>query len=351
MPTLEKRNGWYSIRYTGPDGKKCRVAVNKLAGRKITLKREAEEVYTRWLVDRSTRFAPAVAVSLTSILDRYIRHADTSMTPDSARTEIARIREFVAWCTDHGIGLPSQVTPLLIEDFKQDVLEGGAKPVTTNRYLERVRAFFNQAIAWRLCETNPFTGVRMLKVHQREPRFLSDDEIARLLVATDGDLRDVVTVALQTGARETEIVRIELAHCREDGIHLVKTKSYRPRTIPYAPGVWEIVERRTELGRYTDATRKSAIYLFDNGRGQPLQGASTWYYWLRLAYARAGISGANFHTLRHTFATRLVRAGVNMRVVQELMGHAHIQTTLRYVHLYDDDRERAVERLTLPGHK
>jgi integrase/recombinase XerD len=234
---------------------------------------------------------------------------------------------------------------LLIEDFRQDVLEGGAKPVTANRYLERVRAFFNQAVAWRLAEANPFTGVKMLKVHQREPRFLSDDEIARLLAVLDGDLRDVVIVALQTGCRETEIVRIELAHCRDDGIHLPKTKSYRPRTIPYAPLVAEIVSRRK--GNQSPPM----IYLFDNGRGQPLQGASTWYYWLRLAYARAGIIGANFHTLRHTFATRLVRAGVNMRVVQDLMGHQHISTTLRYVHLYDDDRERAVERLVLPEMK
>lgn len=83
------------------------------------------------------------------------------------------------------------------------------------------------------------------------------------------------------------------------------------------------------------------------GSNEPVSG-SAWYGRLRFSYARAQIDGANFHSLRHTFASRLVAAGVNIKVVQTLMGHADLTTTLRYVHLYRGDTQKAVDRLELP---
>jgi len=126
---------------------------------------------------------------------------------------------------------------------------------------------------------------------------------------------------------------------KADGIHFIKTKSYRPRTVPYAPGVREMLDRRRRDGQ---------VYVFQrDGSPEPVSGGA-WYARMRLAYARAAIDGANVHSLRHTFASRLVRAGANIKVVQTLMGHANIQTTLRYVHLYQGDSEAAMGRLILP---
>jgi integrase len=342
MASLEKHGRYWSIYWREPGGRARRLAVNKVAGRKILRKGEAEDVLARWTAEHGTRFAPMVPGFLGDLLDRYRRHAEQRFTPDTFRSEMTRINEFVSWCTDRGIARADQVSALTIEDFKAARIEL-AGPTTTNRYLERVRAFFNQAIVWRFVTANPFDGVKMLKTHQVEPRFLTDDEIVRLLDVTSGDLHDGIMIALQTGCRETELVRIEWGDVRDDGIHFRKTKSYKPRTVPYAPGVPEMIDRR-RLAR-TPKVR----FLFDTGSGGELWNSGQWYSRLRFAYARAQIDGANFHSLRHTFATRLVRADVNLKVVQTLMGHADVATTMRYVHLYQGDAQRAVSRLVLPN--
>jgi len=86
-------------------------------------------------------------------------------------------------------------------------------------------------------------------------------------------------------------------------------------------------------------------FVFDNGRGQPLHCPD--YYTENFAkiLKKAGIADGNLHTLRHTFVSRLVMAGVDLTTVKELAGHASIATTMRYAHLSPDHKARAVELL------
>ena len=337
MAFLQKRGAHYSICYRDPAGRSRRVSVNKLAGRKIPKKSDADAIMERWLSERN-RYAPAISYTLEELFERYDRHARASFSPDTYRTEMSRLREFIMWCGDRGIVTIGQLTPLAIEDFKQGRLASG-QPVTVNRYLERIRAFLNMMVNWRLASDSPFAGVQMLKAHQTERRILSDEEITRLFEVVRGDLADFVTLALQTGGRETEVSSLKWEDVKPDGIHFIKTKTYIPRRVPFAPGVGEMLDRRRKDGQ---------VYVFQKADSpEPVSGGA-WYARLRLAYARAQIDGANVHTLRHTFASRLVRSGVNIAVLQKLMGHVNIQTTLRYIHLYSGDTEAAVSGLNLP---
>lgn len=341
MAYLEKRGGYYSIRFRDGGRIARRISINTLAGFQITRRTQAQQVFERWLALRGSRFAPVVPGTLTELLCRYRQYAQQHFTAETYRSEVRRITEFVSWCGDLGITRADHVTASLIEDFKLQ-RRRRCGPVTVNRFLERIRAFFNYAVTLRFVTESPYRGIRMLPVHEQEPRCLTHEEIARLLAAISGDFRDGVIVALQTGCRESELVGIKLADCRPDGIHLLKTKSYKPRTVPYGPEVLAMVERRRANSQIF------GVHLFDNGRGQPLWSAANWYARIKAAYRQAHIEHATFHSLRHTFATRLIRAGVNIKVVNTLMGHADLKTTMRYLHLEQGDKERAVQKLLLP---
>lgn len=119
---------------------------------------------------------------------------------------------------------------------------------------------------------------------------------------------------------------------REFGFH---TKSDKPRSIPI----------NSELEQILNNLPVRRRFVFDNGDGQPLYCPD--YYTQNFAkiLKRAGIKNGNLHTLRHTFVSRLVMAGVDLTTVKELAGHASISTTMRYAHLSPDHKARAVELL------
>jgi integrase/recombinase XerD len=342
MPSIEKRGNYWSIKWSD-NGRQRRQSIDRLVKRHVESRSEADAIYRKWLLENSnSRYDPAPKIRLGDLYTRYRDHAARVWSAESFRVDMPRLQSFILWCGEHGLQYVEQLTPIHIEEWRVSLLDQKMQIQTANKYLERSRAFFNRLKAWRLIERSPMDGIEMMKYQKKEMRVLTDKEIAELLLmCTDEDLRDVVTLALQTGCRQSEIVHLRWSDVRDDDIHIPKTKSYRPRTIPFGPGMRDLIERRRRKRGPRD------VFVFDDGTGEPRSG-NTWYHRLMGAYIRADIVGADFHTLRHTFASRLVRAGVNLKVVQALMGHSDIKTTLQYVHLYDGDREAAVGKLSLP---
>lgn len=347
MPKLEKRkDGGWSITYVKADGKHSRVSIKTLLGRPPVDEVEAEQVFTKWMVKSiQTEYSPAPRETLADLLKRYEQFAKNRWGKETYRVAMPRLTGFIQWAGEQGAMYPDQVKPILLEDYRHELLGRGSQPITANRHLEVIRAFFNRLHAWQMIDRSPVDRLEMQKVHKSEIRILTDEELQLLLVSckVDPELFDVIFLAIQTGMRRGEIERLKWEDVKSDGIHLPITKSFRPRTIPYAAGVQDMLTRR----RTTKPIQ--AVYVFDNGDGTPISG-NVWYHRLRDQYAKLGITGADFHALRHTFASRLIRSGANIKVVQSLMGHADISTTMQYIHLYDGDRRRAVEALSLPDY-
>lgn len=343
MPSLEKRkDGGWSISYVNGSGKRTRVSLKSLAGRAIVDEADAEAIYHKWLIKNVvTEYSPAPRETLEDLFRVYDSYVSKRWSPESYRVDMPRLKDFLQFAAEQGAKFADQVKPMLLEDYRTELLGRGMAPQTANKYLERVRAFFNRLKALHLVDKSPVEGIEMQKTHKPEMRLLTDDEIRRLYQVIEGDIADVVTVALQTGMRQSEICRMRWYDVKPDGIHIPKTKSYRPRTIPYAPCVKSLLEQRREDIKNTPS------YVFGDRSGEPVPG-QVWYLKLMGGYMRAGIEGANFHTLRHTFASRLLRSGANIKVVQTIMGHADLKTTLQYVHLYEDDSKRAMAVLNFP---
>ncbi|TAA11079.1 DUF4102 domain-containing protein [Pseudoxanthomonas winnipegensis] len=240
---------------------------------------------------------------------------------------------------------------------------------TAGRDFACLRSALSKAVEWRLIEQNPLLGIRQRSVQSRKVvRFLSQDEEARLrsaLAARDqtgvqgrsnanalrrkygqptlpdlapgayiDHLTPVVLLAMNTGMRRGELLTITWADVNLEAkmltIRAEHAKSGRQRHVPLN------VEALDVLRRWRSVDCKPAQRVF--AVGDVKKG------WGKLL-TDAGIEQFRFHDLRHHFASKLVRAGVDLNTVRELLGHADISMTLRYAHLAPDTLAAAVEKL------
>jgi integrase len=201
----------------------------------------------------------------------------------------------------------------------------------------------SKAVEWKLLSANPFRGVRSLNVPTRMERILELHEETRLLVACSSIrscyLRPVIVLAFNTGMRRGELLSLEWEQIdlmrRRIRILNAKTASSE-RSIPMNYTVRGLL---CDLGQKRNSKLVFASKRRDGERFLDLKKG------FKRAVKLAGIPKIRFHDLRHTFATRLVQAGVDIITVQHLLGHARISMTARYAHSPDQARVAAVERL------
>lgn len=221
------------------------------------------------------------------------------------------------------------------------------KPATVNRELTLAKHIMNKAVEWKLIADNPFRGVRNLKVQKSIERILEPDEELKLLAACDrvraGYLRPVVVLALNSGMRRGELLALEWTRVdlNQRMIRVINAKSDAgDRIIPMNATVHLLLSERTKTATSPlvfPSNRKPGERFVDLKKG------------FHKAVALAGIPHVRFHDLRHTFATRLVRAGVDIVTVQNLLGHSRITMTARYAHSLADVKIAAVSKLDLAG--
>lgn len=222
-----------------------------------------------------------------------------------------------------------------MDRYKQKRKEEGRSEVTINRELAFLKNMFNVAIQWGKATENPVKKVEMYREDNSRTRFLSEDEEARLLAEGKPHLYRVVVTAIHTGLRRSELLslswnNINFEH-RLVTVEAAYSKHGEARSVPMS----------LRLTQTLEPIRISALNapVFLNNEGKPYRDITTSF---NSAVRRAGIQDFTFHDLRHTFASRLVRRGVDLTTVKELMGHKHINITLRYTHLSPGHKHSAI---------
>ena len=239
----------------------------------------------------------------------------------------------------------NKITPQHLEAFKAHRLEK-VSGVTVNLELRTLKSFFNTALKWELIEKSPFHAVRMVRIPEQHPAYLSLPEIQVLLSAMNMKwLRDVTLFALNTGLRRGELINIKWNDIDfSNNILFIRntntftTKSRTERTIPL---------NKQAINILRDILRTSE-YVFTNSMGGKLRGkfVSECFH---EKVIRTGInSRIHFHSLRHTFATYLVKKSVDLFHIQKLLGHSTISVTMGYSHLASHDLHEAVNKLSIP---
>lgn len=215
---------------------------------------------------------------------------------------------------------------------------GKRKNSSINRFLEILSKMFNLAIDNGELTENPLKKIQPLKEDNHKIRFLTVEEEARLYASIDLKtpyLRPIVTTALQTGMRRGEIFGMKWDNIDLNNrvIHVLDTKSGDSRPIPISDVLYETLK----------SMPRTSEYVFTNPKtNQPYVDIKKSF---NLVREHAGIENFCFHDLRHTFATRMVMAGVDFLTLMELLGHKNIKTTMRYAHVIPSRKIDAIKKL------
>jgi len=219
-------------------------------------------------------------------------------------------------------------------------------------YLEiaALRALYRFAENERLLPANVAENLSLPRRWKRLPKALTNDEITKLLTPalpeTPESLCDqaILELAYASGLRLSELknLRLEQLHLDAGFINVIG-KGNKERVVPVGRQAVEALNRFIQVGRPKLVTPKSPANVFLTRRGTPFASVTLW---LRIKHRvlRAGVSrNITPHMLRHSFATHLLEHGADLRVIQELLGHANISTTEVYTHV-TGNRLREIHR-------
>jgi len=241
---------------------------------------------------------------------------------------------------------------LMLEQYQTERTHAGNKPATINRHLAAVKHMFSKAVEWDMVEEEVQKRVRRVKLlaeNNRRLRYLAFEECLALIENCDNHLRPIVVMALNTGMRRGEILILKWDNVdmKHGFILLDVTKNGERREIPINETLKTTLEPLYQGTK--DRPRRVDVpdVFYDAKTEKPYKRVTRSFL---TACRRAGIRDFHFHDLRHTFASHLVMAGVDLTTVKELLGHKTLAMTLRYAHLAPTHKVTALdilnERLT-----
>jgi integrase/recombinase XerC len=256
----------------------------------------------------------------------------------------------LAWLSEQQLGITTcvELDARTLRAFAAEAAENNASPATIARRVAALRAFGRFLATTERLSANPAAALRSPRRGRKLPHYLETEAIERLLAAPSEEpdeetrLRDTAILELlySTGMRVGEIVGLD--DRRIDclgGIVLVRGKGRKERLAPLGrPAIiafehYKTIRDQTHGRGAADRGSFLSVKKGRKGGGRRLADRDV----RRLLdghLARAGLSGKTSpHTLRHSFATHLLRAGADIRAVQELLGHASLNTTQIYTHL------------------
>lgn len=293
-------------------------------------------------------------MKLDRAVDAYLRHISierglSENTVSAYRRDLAVYR---SWLAERDVLDTAEVTTALVAQFAAERASAlpPAAPTSLARLQSSVRGLHRFLVREGITDTDPSDRLKPPKAPQRLPKALSIDQIESLLdaagpapggaVEAEGlRLRDRALLELlyATGARVSEVMQLDVDDLSHGDVLRVRGKGSKERIVPigsYARASVDayLARERPELSRRGRATPR----LFLGARGAPLSRQGAWLI-IQSAAERAGLTAhVSPHTFRHSFATHLLQGGADVRVVQELLGHASVATTQIYTHVTVD---------------
>ncbi|MFS0733323.1 site-specific tyrosine recombinase XerD [Microbacterium sp. 1P10UB] len=287
-------------------------------------------------------------------VDAYLRHIslERGLSDHTAAAYRRDLAGYVQWLAERGIDDSDDVSAATVAAFAAERASAQPPPAASSlaRLQSSIRGLHRFLTREGLATDDPTGRLRPPKAPQRLPKALTIEQVEQLLDAAGpapadaapGDLlglrdRALLELLYATGARVSEIVQLDVDDVAHGDVLRVRGKGSKERIVPvgsYARAAIDAyaTRARPELSRRGTATPR----LFLGARGAPLSRQSAWLI-IVAAAERAGLTAhVSPHTLRHSFATHLLQGGADVRVVQELLGHASVATTQIYTHVSVD---------------
>lgn len=280
-------------------------------------------------------------------VDAYLRHVtiERGLSEHTVGAYRRDLDVYLAWLTETGIEDTSAVTGAIVSRFITDRSAIVPPPAATSlaRLQSSVRGLHRFLVREGIELEDPTGRLRPPKMSQRLPKALTIDQVERLLAAPSAEepigIRDRALLELlyATGARVSEAVGLDVDDLAHGDVLRLRGKGSKERIVPIGSFARDAVDAYlTRVRPALAAKGKASARLFLGARGAPLSRQSAWLV-IRAAADVAHItSEVSPHTLRHSFATHLLQGGADVRVVQELLGHASVATTQIYTHVSVD---------------
>ena len=288
-----------------------------------------------------------------SLVEDFLQHLrhERGQAEHTQRTYAALLNKFVTWAGSQGLSdwrsVELRHLMAFLQHERQRALANAPKDSprrlsSESVYLEiaALRAFYRFAENEKLLPANLAENLSLPRRWKRLPKALTDREIEQLLAPetpeTPASLCDqaVLELAYASGLRLAELrnVRLEQLHLEAGFINVIG-KGNKERVVPVGRQAVAALQRYLEAGRPKLVTPRSPAAVFLTKRGTPFAAVTMWLR-VKQRVRRAGIArNVTPHMLRHSFATHLLEHGADLRVIQELLGHANISTTEVYTHV------------------
>lgn len=290
--------------------------------------------------------------TLSDLFERYINEYTVM---NKAERTIRQDRGFAKNMLEFfGDALLSEITPNRISSYKAHLRAKGLSAATINMQRGVLSHVFKKAVReWEWVKENPVEKVSRERIRNARDRWLTIEEANKLLNACviyatgRGNikvphywLQEIVFFDLNTGMRMDEVLSLEWPHVDlfRKTVTVIRSKNGEKRTIPLNQKAFELLKTKTKA---RDILSK---YVFASEVGTKINSGNLRRSFYN-ALERAEITDFRFHDLRHTFATRLAQAGVDLYKIAKLLGHKDIKMTQRYSHHYPESLRDGVEVL------
>jgi len=330
MGIFQKRNNWYIDYYLKGRRKRKKIGPSKKLALQVL-----NDVHLKIAKGEYLGIYEDKKIPFNEYTEQYLDYSKANKAKSTYQRQdricVARLTSFFK---DKYI---FEITAQMIEKYKAKRLEN-VSPASVNRELACLKHMYTKAIEWGYVRENPAKGVRLLKESPGRLRYLNPEEVERLINACADHLRPIVITALNTGMRKSEILNLRWKEIdlKNRKITVINAKNNESRVIPINQTLYQKLSSLS--------TKSNGEYAFPDRNGRPFKEVKKAF---SSALQKAKIQDFRFHDLRHTFGSHLVMQGVDIRTVQQVLGHKEIRMTMRYSHLSPEYVQKAIERLDM----
>ncbi len=331
-----KRSGgiwWTSIRHNGKRIQKSLETSDRKLAKAIEAKVKTEIVegtYFEKLIGRNKTFK--------DMMDKFLKVYAPKVSSNMQRSYTTSLKHLNPFFGESNL---LSISPKMVSRYKVLRNDEGAAPASVNRELSMLSKAFNLAIKeWEWLKDNSASSVPKEKENNERDRWLTKDEEKEILENSPEWLRDIIIFALNTGLRLQEFLSLEWSRvnlvCRT--ILIKETKNGSPKTLPLNKIALDVLNQRSKV----KSIKNDYVFFNSNGKKINPHVLRTSFY---TVLEKVGVENLWLHDLRHTFATRLAQADVDLYKISKLLGHKDIKMTQRYSHHCPDSLRDGVEIL------
>jgi len=280
----------------------------------------------------------------------YFSFMEMDKSEHTIRSYISATERFFDYIKIESLEDIKKITSSNCREYIKNLKDSGLGNSSINAHIRDLKAIFNWMRKEECFEKSPFDNIKLLKLGEREPIFLSEEESSKLILSCKRlEDKTIIALLLTTGMRREEIVNLSLSGY--NGTHITFIgKGNKQRTLPLLPEVIELLDNYIEIRNKKHGNAYKYLFVSKsckncnrNGKFSGEAIRTKVKNACKLAgFSEERIDQLSTHKLRHTFTSTLMNSTDDIRIAQEALGHSDIKTTMRYAHMKSKKFDNAI---------